>query len=89
MSASEMGCESMGEESAREPAGPARGPAPRRRGPVGRRLAGRVVEELAVAVAQAVVSMWAPDWSETVRVLTVAVRADLRPRRGRGGRPRG
>ncbi|MFK0050210.1 hypothetical protein ACIQU4_40130 [Streptomyces sp. NPDC090741] len=89
MSTSGMGGESMGEESGRDPAGPAGDPAPRRRRTGGGQLVGRVVATLAVEVAQAAVSTWAPEWSGAAQALTAAARAALRLRRSRGGRPRG
>ncbi|MEW2417889.1 hypothetical protein AB0953_29845 [Streptomyces sp. NPDC046866] len=80
MSTSEVGGESTGEESEQEPA-------PRRRQPRG--LAVRVGAALAVEVAQAAVSAWAPEWSDAAQALTAAARVAVRLRRGRGGRPRG
>ncbi|MEU3777986.1 hypothetical protein AB0F11_33275 [Streptomyces sp. NPDC032472] len=88
MSTSEMGGESTGEESGREPAGPAGEPAPRRRRPGGRRLVGRVVETFVVEGVQAAVSAWAPEWLDAAQALTTAAEIALQLRRGRGGRPR-
>ncbi|MFK0050539.1 hypothetical protein ACIQU4_41865 [Streptomyces sp. NPDC090741] len=89
MSTTESGGESAGDESGREPAERSGEPASPRRWPGGRRLVGRVVEALAVEAAQAVVSAWAPEWSDAVQFLIEVVRVALRLRRGRGGRPRG
>ncbi|MCX4633179.1 hypothetical protein [Streptomyces sp. NBC_01443] len=89
MSTSEMGGGPAGEESGRESAECSGQPVPPRWRPGGRRLAGRVVAVLAVEAAQAVVSAWAPEWSEATHFLTQAARAALRLRRGRDGRPRG
>ncbi|MFD7629000.1 hypothetical protein ACFV7Q_23710 [Streptomyces sp. NPDC059851] len=85
MSTTEMGGESTGEDPGREPAGPAGEPAPRRRRPGGRQL----VATLAIEMAGAAVSAWAPEWSEVAQALTAAARVAVRLRRGRGGWPRG
>ncbi|MEV4191017.1 hypothetical protein, partial [Streptomyces toxytricini] len=67
------------------------GPAPQSAPPAvrGLRLAGRVV----VALAEAAVRVWAPEWGdavEGVQAVAAGVRIALRLRRGRGGRrPRG
>ncbi|CAL9633384.1 hypothetical protein SUDANB120_06159 (plasmid) [Streptomyces sp. enrichment culture] len=89
MSTSEMGGASTGGEQGREPAASG-GPAPRERGQRsgGGRVAGRVV----VALAEAAVRVWAPEWVEAVeavQAVAAGVRIALRLRRGRGGRPRG
>ncbi|GLV87991.1 hypothetical protein Slala03_76800 [Streptomyces lavendulae subsp. lavendulae] len=89
MSTSEMGGESTGGESGREPAVPAGEPAPRRRWLGVLKRVGRVVEPFAGAAVQAAVSAWAPDWSDATEAVTQAVEVALRLRRGRGGRPRG
>lgn len=86
MSMSGMGGET-GEESGRDAAGRSGEPAPRRRRPVAGRLAGWVVETLAVEAVRAVVALWAPEWSEAAGFLASAAYAAVGRRRG--GRPRG
>ncbi|OKI54624.1 hypothetical protein AMK15_27895 [Streptomyces sp. MJM1172] len=79
--ACEMGGESTGEESGREPAEHGEGRA-RRRWTPGRRLAGRVAVPLEVEAVRAVVLSWAPEWSDVAPVLEVAVQLALRFRHG-------
>lgn len=87
MGTSGMNGESTGEESGREPVGPAGESSPRRRRP-GRRVLRRVVAAFAIYVVEAVVSVWAPEWSDVAQALTTALRVAVRLYRGRSGRPR-
>ncbi|MGW2672352.1 hypothetical protein ACWC5F_30415 [Streptomyces sp. NPDC001272] len=89
MSMSEMGGESIGGESGREPAERSGEPAPRRRPTAARRVAAWAVKEFSAEAVEAVVSAWAPEWAETAGVLITAVRLAVHLRQGGGGRPRG